>query len=43
VGFQKEGTIRRMLFKKGKWADSNLYGILREEWKGPKILGRPQK
>ena len=38
VGFQEEGTIRRHFFSTGKWRDSFLYSILREEWKEPKIL-----
>jgi RimJ/RimL family protein N-acetyltransferase len=38
VGFQKEGVVRKGLFLWGKWADVCLYGILREEWKEPKIL-----
>ena len=40
VGFQKEGIIRRHFFSSGKWRDSFLYGILRDEWKEPKILTR---
>jgi RimJ/RimL family protein N-acetyltransferase len=40
VGFQKEGTIRKLLFVKGVWTDYHLYSILREEWKEPKILKR---
>jgi RimJ/RimL family protein N-acetyltransferase len=38
VGFKKEGTIRKSAFFRGKWRDWFLYGILREEWKEPKIL-----
>ena len=38
VGFQKEGIIRKHFFSTGKWRDSFLYSILREEWKEPKIL-----
>jgi ribosomal-protein-alanine N-acetyltransferase len=40
AGFQREGTERKGLFVYGKWADLYLYGILREEWKEPKILTR---
>jgi RimJ/RimL family protein N-acetyltransferase len=36
VGFQKEGTIRKLLFVKGVWTDYHLYSVLREEWKEPK-------
>ncbi len=38
VGFQKEGIIRKHYFSSGKWRDSYLYSILREEWKEPRIL-----
>ncbi|MCJ7425364.1 GNAT family N-acetyltransferase [Candidatus Bathyarchaeota archaeon] len=38
AGFQREGRIRKGLFAWGNWADLYLYGILREEWKEPKIL-----
>ncbi len=38
IGFRKEGVIRKHFFSSGKWRDSFLYSILREEWKEPKIL-----
>jgi RimJ/RimL family protein N-acetyltransferase len=38
TGFQKEGKIRNGMFAWGNWTDLNLYSILREEWKEPKIL-----
>ncbi len=38
VGFQKEGTIRRHFFSTGKWRDSFLYSILRDEWRAPRVL-----
>jgi len=38
VGFKREGTLRKSLFLKGRWADLSVYSILREEWKEPKIL-----
>lgn len=42
AGFKKEGTLREALWNaEGKWADGNLYGILRSEWKQPKILTKP--
>lgn len=40
AGFQREGTERKGIFVYGKWADLYLYGILREEWKKPKVLTR---
>ena len=38
AGFTKEGIIRKSAFIRGVWQDGVLYGILREEWKEPKIL-----
>ena len=38
AGFKKEGVVRKGLFLWGKRADLCLYGILREEWKEPKVL-----
>jgi len=38
AGFQREGVIRKGYFVWGKWSDLCLYGLLREEWKEPKIL-----
>jgi ribosomal-protein-alanine N-acetyltransferase len=37
-GFQREGKIRKGMLAWGKWEDICIYGILREEWKEPKIL-----
>jgi RimJ/RimL family protein N-acetyltransferase len=36
VGFTREGTIQKSA--RGAGRDAYLYGILREEWKEPKIL-----
>jgi RimJ/RimL family protein N-acetyltransferase len=33
IGFQKEGTLRRAMFRDGQWHDVAVYGILRREWK----------
>jgi RimJ/RimL family protein N-acetyltransferase len=40
AGFRKEGIIRKGGFTNGKFVDTCLLGILREEWKEPKILTR---
>jgi ribosomal-protein-alanine N-acetyltransferase len=40
AGFQREGTMRKCVFNRGELIDYYLYGILREEWKEPKILTR---
>jgi len=33
VGFQEEGRWRKYVFKNGRFHDSILFGLLREEWK----------
>jgi len=38
AGFRIEGTMRKFQFVKGAWTDYYLHSILREEWKGPRIL-----
>jgi RimJ/RimL family protein N-acetyltransferase len=38
AGFKKEGTIRKGGFTWGQHADCCILGVLREEWKEPKIL-----
>ena len=38
VGFKREGIVRNGGFAKGEFVDACLLGILREEWKEPKIL-----
>jgi RimJ/RimL family protein N-acetyltransferase len=43
VGFKKEGTLRKNFFTSGEWTDMFIFSILREEWKGPKILTRTEK
>ena len=40
AGFQKEGVIRKGGFTWGRHADCCILGILRIEWKEPKILGK---
>jgi ribosomal-protein-alanine N-acetyltransferase len=39
-GFLREGTLRRYPFIRGRWRDSFLYSIIKEEWKEPKTLAR---
>jgi len=40
AGFRKEGVARKLIFIRGEWQDALFYGILREEWKEPKVLTR---
>jgi RimJ/RimL family protein N-acetyltransferase len=32
VGFVYEGTRRKAIYKNGFWLDSDVYGILRDDW-----------
>ena len=38
AGFKREGTLRKAGFVRGHKADAYVYGVIREEWKEPKIL-----
>lgn len=40
AGFKKEGIIRKGGFTWGQYADACILGILREDWKEPKILAK---
>lgn len=42
AGFKREGTMRRTGFIRGLWTDAYMYGVIREEWKGPKALMRSE-
>jgi ribosomal-protein-alanine N-acetyltransferase len=33
LGMRREGTIRSSRFKRGRWVDCHIYGILRDEWR----------
>ncbi len=43
AGFSKEGLMRKSGHAKGEYIDQYIYSILREEWKEPKILTKPQQ
>jgi RimJ/RimL family protein N-acetyltransferase len=34
VGFQREGVLRRAMYRSGRWSDAFIYGLLREEFAG---------
>jgi RimJ/RimL family protein N-acetyltransferase len=40
AGFVKEGTLRKVSHIRQEYGDAYIYSILREEWKGPKLLTR---
>jgi RimJ/RimL family protein N-acetyltransferase len=40
AGFKRESIVRKGGFSMGKYVDACLLGILREEWKEPRILTR---
>ncbi len=42
AGFMKEGVRRKSVFIRGQWHDGELYSILREEWREPRVLLKPQ-
>lgn len=33
VGFIREGVVRELVYKKGKFEDEYIYGLLKCEWK----------
>ncbi len=35
-GFVREGVKRKSVFRIGEWKDTVIYGLLREEWSGPR-------
>jgi len=41
IGMKREGRLREHKWMKGRWRDSLLYAILKNEWKGAPMLPRP--
>ena len=41
LGFRQEGRLRRHQHFKGRWWDTLLYALLRDEWKMQRRLGNP--
>lgn len=40
AGFSREGVLRKAIWNaKGEWADGVIYGVVRDEWRSPRILG----
>ncbi|OJD34676.1 glycosyltransferase family 25 protein [Diplodia corticola] len=39
IGFRREGSLRRSVWKGGVWRDLDLFGLLRDEW----VEGRGEK
>lgn len=39
AGFSREGTLRNAYWTRGKWKNSYLYSITRDDWKGPQVFG----
>ena len=35
VGFRREGVLRGLYFRDGRWRDSVLYGLTRDDWRPP--------
>jgi hypothetical protein len=38
AGFQLEGRLRRTVFSRGRWRDTLMCSLLRDEWQGPRLL-----
>ncbi len=38
TGFCREGRLRMSTFSRGTWRDTVLYSIVRDDWRGPKLL-----
>ena len=38
ASFQLEGRLRRTVFSRGRWRDTLMYSLLREEWQQPRLL-----
>jgi RimJ/RimL family protein N-acetyltransferase len=38
AGFKREGILRKAGFVRGDRTDAYIYGVIREEWKEPRIL-----
>jgi len=34
LGFQREGVLRRAMYRNGRWSDAFIYGLLRREFTG---------
>ena len=34
LGFQREGVLRRAMYRGGRWSDALIYGLIREEFVG---------
>jgi RimJ/RimL family protein N-acetyltransferase len=43
AGFQREGTLRKAGYVRGRRTDAYIYGVIREEWKEPRILTTSSK
>ena len=43
LGFQVEGRLRQAVFVRGKYHDSIVMGLLRDEWEEPNVSARSDK
>jgi len=39
AGFLREGEIRNAYWPRGEWRNAYMYGVTREDWKGPHVFG----
>jgi hypothetical protein len=35
-----KGNVAKPFFARERWRDAYVYGVVRKEWKGPKILAK---
>jgi len=40
LALEWEGLIRKSAFTRGQWMDGVLFGVLKEDWKAPKVLSK---
>ena len=38
AGFTLEGRLRRTVFSRGRWRDTLMFSLLRDEWLRPRLL-----
>ena len=41
LGFTREGVLRSLVLRRGRWWDMVMYSLLRAEWEQRRTIGRP--
>jgi ribosomal-protein-alanine N-acetyltransferase len=42
LGFTREGVLRSLVLRRGRWWDITMYSLLRGEWEQRRTAGRPE-